>query len=155
MTKILLAIIAITLLLTSNIISAKTQVISTDIINSSDNTISISIIHSSDDIDNLQGLGLLLHYDSNILEFIRLENILNTNLTATDIKSNKTIDTKGVINTAWGAITRWNIVNNQVLYTAVFKYKSDIQASTKINFTSISKTNGYEFIADDTWVYKY
>ena len=113
------------------------------------NVINLEVIHTTDRLEALTGLGLILEYDSKVLELIDVIEVSPQNHIATS-------KTDNMINTAWFSLaSNWGIDNDQKLYTAQFKFRQDsnqTQANIAFKATSLSAT--YEFIDSEYQVYR-
>jgi hypothetical protein len=107
---------------------------------------------ASNDVATATGIGMRMHYDSSILTFVSLSDVLGLdNITtagpindAEDFDSDPSTD-KYVI-AAWAAFGgAWAVTLPTELLTVTFTVNDVDSASTEINFSSSSTSVGYEF----------
>ena len=123
-------------------------------------SLDISYDVSTDD-NALTGLGLRIHYDSNVLEFVNVNNLLTTdNLINSDASEADNDDFDGnpvtdrFVLFAWASLYgTWPGAELPTsLLTVNFKVKESIDADavqyTPIGFSSNSNASGYNFVAD-------
>ncbi len=113
-------------------------------------------------VNSLTGLGVRIHYDSSVLEFNTLSNVLQTDLfineniseaDVADFDGNPITDRFVLL--AWASLYgNWpGVALPASLFTANFSVNADIDLETmqqtQIGFSSNSNASGYNFVADN------
>jgi hypothetical protein len=109
----------------------------------------------SDNDASLTGLGLRVHYDSSVLTFDGLSDVLATDIISSGGVANDTDDEDGdastdkVVTANWGSLFgNWPGSLPADLLTATFTVADDDSLqSTVINFSAVSNAAGYQFDA--------
>jgi hypothetical protein len=121
-----------------------------------DSPVSITVGYDVSDGDSsLTGLGLRVHYDSSVLTFVELSNVLSTDLIASGSVNNDTDNDDGDASTdkyvtaSWASLYgNWPGALPADLLTATFNVVDDDSVeSTVINFSASSNSAGYQFEA--------
>ncbi|MDA9570220.1 CotH kinase family protein [Porticoccaceae bacterium] len=112
--------------------------------------------------NSLTGLGVRIHYDSSVLEFNTLSNVLQTDLFVNENTSEPDVAdfdgnpiTDQFVLLAWASLYgNWPGVTLPAnLFTANFSVNADIDVEaiqqTQIGFSSNSNASGYNFVADN------
>ena len=105
--------------------------------------------------ENLTGLGLRLHFNSDILTFDGLENVFSQDIIVEDVLAdNDNLDndsaTDQYLALGWANFDgEWPGSSETRLYTANFVTSAEFtEAETTLNFTASSTANGYSLEAD-------
>jgi hypothetical protein len=109
---------------------------------------------ASNGVATATGLGMRLHYDSSVLSFVSLSEILDVDNIATSSPTNDVDDldsdpsTDKYVSGAWAALGgAWAVTLPAELFTVTFTVNANAvdSTSTDINFSSSSTAVGYEF----------
>jgi hypothetical protein len=117
---------------------------------------------TSNDNNQLSGLGLRVHFDSSILTFNSLSNVLQQDIIVSGEGPSNDVDdfdnnpqTDSYITFGWASLfNNWpNVELPSLLVKATFGVSSAVDlntvSTTAVNFTSIASAAGYEFEAED------
>ena len=116
---------------------------------------------TSNDNNQLSGLGLRVHFDSTILTFNSLSNVLQQDIIVSGEGPTNDVDdfdnnpqTDSYITFGWASLfNNWpNVELPSLLVKATFGVSSSVDldtvSTTAVNFTSIASAAGYEFEAE-------
>lgn len=143
----------------SDTVSAIVQTVQNQVITPSQTNLSATPgTHATFDVNystnpndpTLSGLGLRMYYDSSLLTFNGLSNVLTTGMISQQDPADDTADSDGDPNTdkyvlvAWADMSQnWPATTSQRLYTVDFTLKSDVASVTQVNFTASSTAAGW------------
>lgn len=145
----------------STMISSLAETVQNQIVTPSQTELSVTPgTHATFDVNystnptdpTLSGLGLRMYYNSSLLTFNSLSNVLTTGNISQQAAADDTADADGDPNTdkyvlvAWADMSQnWPAATSQRLYSADFTLKSDATTATQVNFGASSTAAGWTF----------